>query len=280
MPLRIPEQSHLRRRKVVRRARASKPSTRIARLIYKDLEKLFGPMFDEVGGALPWIQTHPNIVSVTGALRTMLDRWRRIMGPSAKAIAAKWTSAVSEYDRRALEKSLAKVLGIDTTTIWDDRRLLDATDLMRQEAVSLISSFPDKYFADVERAVMDSYAQVELPNGDSLTERIQHLTGLTYDRAKLVAVDQTNKIHCAVTQARQMDLGIEEYIWRTAKDQRVVGNPAGLYPSGNRKHGNHWDREGKIYRWDEPPFDGHPGWPIRCRCYAEPVINYDKLNLK
>lgn len=280
MPLRIPEQSRPRRRKVVRKARSSRPNQRIARLIYKDLEKLFGPMFKEMDGALPWIQTHPSIVSVTSAVRTMLDRWRRIMGPSSKAIASKWINAVSEYDRRNLERSLAKVLGIDTTTIWDDRRLFEATDLMRQEAISLISSFPDKYFAQVEQAVMDSYAQVELPNGDSLTERIQHLTGLTYDRAKLVAVDQTNKMHCAVTQARQMDLGIEEYIWRTAKDQRVVGNPTGLYPSGNRAHGNHWDREGKVYRWDEPPFDGHPGWAIRCRCYAEPVVNYDKLNLK
>lgn len=48
---------------------------------------------------------------------------------------------------------------------------------------------------------------------------------------------------------------------------------------GSKLHGNHFDREGKVFRWDNLPADGGPGWPIGCRCYAEPVINLDKLDL-
>ena len=47
-------------------------------------------------------------------------------------------------------------------------------------------------------------------------------------------------------------------------DERVRGNPNGKYP--NAKY-NHWEREGQIFSVDEPPEDGHPGEPIRCRCY-------------
>ena len=96
-------------------------------------------------------------------------------------------------------------------------------------------------------------------------------------RARLIARDQTSKMNVAINMARQTSIGIEEYIWRTAKDRRVVGTPGGLWPEGNAMHGNHYKREGKTYRWDNPPHDGHPGWPINCRCYPEPVLDPDKL---
>jgi len=88
-------------------------------------------------------------------------------------------------------------------------------------------------------------------------------------RAKFIAVDQVGKINGQLTERRQTDIGIQEYIWRNADDIRVRGRPDGLYP--NSKY-DHWKRDGKVYSWVDPdkqPPDGHPGWPIRCRCYAE-----------
>jgi uncharacterized protein with gpF-like domain len=49
----------------------------------------------------------------------------------------------------------------------------------------------------------------------------------------------------------------------------VRGNPAGLYPHAKYSHHH---REGKTYRDSKPPPDGHPGEPIRCRCWREPVF--------
>ena len=46
--------------------------------------------------------------------------------------------------------------------------------------------------------------------------------------------------------------------WRTVGDSRV--------------RTAHRAREGQIFAWDKPPSDGHPGQPINCRCYAEPII--------
>jgi len=63
-----------------------------------------------------------------------------------------------------------------------------------------------------------------------------------------------------------MDLGNKYYKWVTMHDNRV--RPA------------HQEREGRIFAWDDPPSDGHPGWAIRCRCSAADCYDTDKIGLK
>lgn len=61
---------------------------------------------------------------------------------------------------------------------------------------------------------------------------------------------------------RQESLGVKEFKWVTAHDERVR-------PSHAKINGN-------IYSWDNlPTVDGvktSPGQPINCRCIAIPVI--------
>ena len=110
-----------------------------------------------------------------------------------------------------------------------------------------------------------------------MIEQIRHIYGVSQSRATVIARDQTSKINTALTQARNEEVGISEYIWRTAGDIRVVGTPGGLYPKGNRIHGNHYKRNGQTFRWDSPPEDGHPGFAINCRCVAESKIDIEAL---
>lgn len=86
------------------------------------------------------------------------------------------------------------------------------------------------------------------------------------------------------------------FIWRTRRDNRVVGNPAGKYPGrGNKIHQDHYHREGKFFVYDKQltkfkPYlnmrnvklasslqDGLPGQPIFCRCYAENIYHLQDL---
>lgn len=268
-----------KRRKRQGRIQGTRGSSRIASGLFSDLKKLFGPMLQELAEMAPWLASNPGVAAAMAALGQQQEKWRRVLGPSIRGIAGKWVHLTSERDKQKLQASLAKALGVPATTIFDEQPVKDIVELMGEEAVHLISTVSETYHAKVQEAVMKSYQQLELPEGRDLIQEIQELGNLTYDRAKLIAVDQTNKMHSMVTQARQTSLGIEEYIWRTSRDSRVVGTPGGLYPNGNSKHGDHFAREGKVFRWDEPPSDGHPGWPIRCRCHAEPVVNYDKLDL-
>ncbi|MAK31420.1 minor capsid protein, partial [Acinetobacter sp.] len=80
-------------------------------------------------------------------------------------------------------------------------------------------------------------------------------------RARLIAADQMGKVNGQINKARQLSMGVETYVWQTAKDERV------------RK--DHQHKQGKTFRWDDPPTGGHPGEPIRCRCTALP--NYEDI---
>ena len=263
-----------------RTVRGMRGSSKTAAAFYRELRALMGPVVQSVEDMTAWLASNPGPATAMAALTAQKEQWRRVLGPSIRAIARKWVELESETDRRRLEQQIAKALQVDVVSIFDDEALLNAVELMQVQAVNLITTMPDTYFDKVAKYTMQSYQQERLPEGRSLTEQLRELHKQTYERAKLIAVDQTQKLHCAVTQARQTSLGIEEYIWRTSNDERVVGTPGGVSPQGNPKHENHYVRNGRKFRWDSPPSDGHPGWPIRCRCWADPVIDYSKLNLR
>jgi len=87
-------------------------------------------------------------------------------------------------------------------------------------------------------------------------------------RARLIARDQIGKLNGQLTRRRQTEAGATEYIWRTVQDNRV--------------RAEHAEREGKKYAWANPPADGHPGEPINCRCFAEPVFGpeFDSIEVQ
>lgn len=97
------------------------------------------------------------------------------------------------------------------------------------------------------------------------------------------------------------------FIWETQVDERVVGNPDGIYPKvyDEYAHGDHWEREGKLYiyptcsavrngyintkskayRSVDDLKDGRPSEPYNCRCESSSVnllsevFNYNKTLL-
>lgn len=180
----------------------------------------------------------------------------------ARNIATQTVSQANETNRERMENMFKRTFGIDVFGIIDDLGLREQLDAMTEENVGLIVSMSRDTFADVRQAINANYRGEELKGG-SLIGELQRLGAKSKSRARLIARDQTSKLNSSINQSRQQAVGIEEYIWRNSKDERVVGNPAGLYPKGNRKHMNHWDREGKKFRWDSPPPDGHPGIPIQ-----------------
>lgn len=234
-------------------------------------------LIEDIENLTPWLQGEATPAQAARVMRELQDRWRAVYGAQAQRLATQWVGEVSKEAKKRLEASIAGAIGIDMTAIFDDRIVLDAAELMSLEAASLIRSVPDEFLSEIELAVMRNYQQLPQPEGRSLTEQIKELIGSTDTRARLIARDQTSKINTAVNQARQTEIGIEEYIWRTARDRRVVGTPGGEYPKGNAVHGNHWEREGLLFRWDNPPEDGPPGFAPNCRCVAEPVIVVSKL---
>lgn len=253
-----------RPRRIVRASRARKKDEEY---LYKIIKEEMSPIVDKM------VETGSEIDEQG------YGAWSAGLKDNLQASIQKWADNINAQNRADTEKTLARVLGVDTATIMDDATVGKLIPALAEQAVDLIKNDLDDFKSSIKEAVLKNLQGIPFDGGRSLSEEIKHLAGTTMKRARLIARDQTHKINTGITQQRQQSLGIEEYIWRTSKDERVVGNPAGLYPKGNRAHGNHYERDGKKFRWDDPPFDGHPGYAINCRCTAEPVIDVEKLNL-
>lgn len=186
-------------------------------------------------------------------------------------------NSANNLQKKRFERVLAKAFGVDVIAVIDTIGIRKAIDVAIQRNVDLIKTVRRNYFSGIREAVYNNFAGVGQPENRTLLQQIQHVGKGTKSRAKVIARDQAQKLNANFSQVRQEEAGIDGYIWRTAKDNRVVGAPGGLYPKPTRLHGDHFRREGKEFKWADPPPDGHPGEPIMCRCVAEPIIDREKI---
>lgn len=260
-----------------RKARPVKPSRKIQLAIRKEIYTSLEDIALDIEGVQEWLAGGATPTQAMKVMQDLTEKWRGIYGARAERVAKDWVAAVNVNSKAQFEKSIARALGVDYTTIFEDELVYNAAEFAVLEASNLIKTIPEEYFGKVQEAVMQNFQQLPLPEGRTLIEQIRHIYGVSQSRATVIARDQTSKINTALTQARNEEVGISEYIWRTAGDIRVVGTPGGLYPKGNRVHGNHYKRNGQTFRWDSPPEDGHPGFAINCRCIAESKIDIEAL---
>lgn len=170
------------------------------------------------------------------------------------------------YVERQVTRQVKAVLGVDPLPTMQRRR--HAFEFVR-ENVALIRSVESEFFGRLEADLVLALSQGA--RWEQLAGVIQKRYQVSGRRAALIARDQMGSLNAKLNQQKLKEVGVSRYRWRNSQDERVVGNPSGLYPEGNDKHGDHWEREGQIFSWADPPHDGHPGEPIQCRCHAEPV---------
>jgi len=132
----------------------------------------------------------------------------------------------------------------------------------------LISDIPAKTIRQIReqitealqtgRTIADTAAAIK----DIMEERMD----VSDSRAELIARDQTAKLNGQLTEERQAEIGVEQYIWRTVGDERV--------------RDDHKDCDGETFDWDgssslngvSKPDGNDPGEDFQCRCWAEPIL--------
>lgn len=160
----------------------------------------------------------------------------------------------SEYQKSQIQKQIRSTLSVEVP-IRDagvGKKLTDWTT----ENVALIKSLPSETFDKIERIVLGGINDGR--RWEEMADEIEKRFDVARSRAVLIARDQVGKFYGAVNRARQGELGITSYRWRTSLDERV--------------RPEHAEREGKLFSWADPPEDGNPGQPINCRCTAEPDL--------
>lgn len=185
--------------------------------------------------------------AVLGILRVS---WFRLATDRARSIARTVFGRVNTRHRDRFYAQAREAMGVDLSEIVSEEKLNRVLRLKTEENVALIKSIPEEYLARVERAVYQHVIQGQ-PGQKTLARKIHEIGEVSERRAKFIARDQTAKLVSALNRERNIAIGIEQYVWRTSKDERVR-------PSHRRK-------EGKTFRWDDPPEDtGHPGQDFNC----------------
>jgi SPP1 gp7 family putative phage head morphogenesis protein len=109
---------------------------------------------------------------------------------------------------------------------------------------------------------------------EALVKTFERSYGVTQNKAKFLARQETGLLMAKFKEARYTKAGIDEYSWHT-----VAGSP------NHPVRPSHKILEGKIFRWDTPPITTPPGEPQRrnnpgedynCRCYARPIVRFKK----
>lgn len=194
----------------------------------------------------------------TDSLTSLLDLVARAITPivqRAEGSLSQIFDFTDRFNKRQYSLTVKQMTGVDVFAAepW----LKPMREQWVAENVRLIKSIPAQHLSDVEGVILRGVQEGK--SATVIQKELQRRFRIPKNRAKLIAQDQVSKVNSQMTQQRLRQIDVDRYYWRTMKDSRV------------RKR--HKDREGKIFRLDKPPSDGHPGQPIRCRCWMEAIFD-------
>jgi len=169
----------------------------------------------------------------------------------------------SAYQRVQLDRQIGAALGGET--VRTTNVLGPMAEAYIDANVGLITNIGNVAAFDVEMLVLRG-----IQDGTRHEDMAAEIAGIVSggeERAKLIARDQVGKIYGQINAARQRQMGVTRFVWRTSNDARVRDEHT------ERQEASDPNQGGTPYSYDEPPDGELPGEPILCRCHAEPFLD-------
>lgn len=194
------------------------------------------------------------------------DDWPERIEELARAVRSDVDGAVSEAQNTAERmgeqtrehadeqqvRQIRAVLGVEPSFVVN-QQISNVLNAWKQENRAFVTNMTEDAVQEIQNTVSRG-VRMGTPTKDIKNE-LRDRFKITDNRAQRIARTEISQLHAQATKQRQTELGIETYIWRTARDKRV--------------RDKHEDREGDRFKWGDPPPDGHPGEPVNCRCTAQ-----------
>lgn len=211
----------------------------------------------------------------------LMEKYPELYTPEAKARLEGIGGSIKGFVDKEFQKQIKQYLGMEfdldapywpsTLESWGERNY------------ELIKSLASQYITRV-----NEMAEKAITSGTGYYDLMKDIESLGQTlpegRSRLIARDQVGKLNGRITKATQQELGIDEYVWMTAMNERVRGNPGGRYPNAIPSH---YVMEGKVCDWNDASTysddggvswqertgempDEHPGEAIACRCTSAP----------
>ncbi len=210
--------------------------------------------------------------SVTSQATTLINKlkskFQLVFNDKSKTLAMRMVAQANKTSISALKGSLKDVS--QEVTINSKRLPAALKETMKSaiaDNVSLIRTIPEKYFSDVQGAV---YRSITTGSGlKGLMPTLQKYEGISYRRAKVIALDQTRKTYASINEQRMKELELPGFEWIHS------GGGHEPRPSHVAMNGNYYKfSDLPIVNKDnpkEPPRRGMPGTEINCGCTARPI---------
>lgn len=193
-----------------------------------------------------------------GVFRALRREVENTLVRSAERMVTQALSAEVQKNTAGLMAAAKSAWQIDLTGVVSDSDVEPHLEIALDRNIGLISSLADDALKFTRQAVVDGV--LEGRSQRDIARELKERFGVLDSRARLIARDQTAKLVSDLNRIRQQQAGIEEYIWRTSRDERV--------------RATHEAKANRRFSWDDPPSDtGHPGKDYQCRCTAEGVID-------
>lgn len=256
----------------------SDDSSRLLERLREKYQKLFGDFSVLLALKMAREQLRSSSASVKRAVGAIIERSKSIpvsakgkkeIAEIAEAIATPLpTGRAKPFKVRVGPVVIGELPGRFITP--ENRQIVEAAI---SENVSLIKSIPERYFTDINGAVMRSISG-NLSKG-SLQESIERVGGVTKRRAQLIAQDQTRKLYQNLNLREFQRRGIKKFKWKHHAGSREPR----LY------HEMDWPTglNNGIFDLDNPPVidkrtgeRGYPGQLPYCRCTMAAVIDMEE----
>lgn len=173
----------------------------------------------------------------------------------------------AEATIRAIEKGwkkAAKALQVQPTLTPEARQRL-AEDYNKNLKL-YIKDFSQQSVKNLRGAVEDN--ALDGYRFDKLIEDIRHRYGVTANKARFLARQETGLFMAKYRKERFSQAGVRRYRWSTAHDERV---------RDSHKHLN-----GRVFAYSDPPITdrasgakNNPGEDFNCRCVDIPILEED-----
>lgn len=196
-------------------------------------------------------------------------RFDDLFGTKSKTYAEDVVNESAKHSASTLKLSLAELAeGVTLKVQTFGPEMEEIVKASIAENVSLIKSIPSQYFTQVQGAVMRS-----ITTGQGMADLVPFIKkyeGVTLNRARLIASDQTRKITGNINRAHMESVGLKKFEWL-------------------HTHGEQFPRplhrdvlNGNVYSFANPPVidkktgeRGFPGQLIGCKCAMVPVIDFE-----
>jgi len=171
-----------------------------------------------------------------------------------------FAKSISSMTAKEVQDYISKTYGIKIPYFEKKAKLLDWVSAQ----VSAVNNRVEKYVNDVDATVRDGLSKQKTKL--AIESEVKNLSEKLILASGAISGNGTGNLMAETERGMLEDANIHKYAWITQKDGRV--------------RPEHAARQGKIFDWNKPPSDGHPGQPFLCRCVAAPVIEVgDKVEI-